>query len=67
MKSDGNSFCGDVVSDIFHKASPDEDNILEQIYRSKYVRIFITKILDIKSDGAKFILKEIQHISTRNS
>ena len=32
MQSDGNSFCGDVVSDSLHKASLDVDNILEQIY-----------------------------------
>ena len=67
MQSDGNSFYEDVVSDSFHKTSPDEDNILEQIYRSKYVWIVIMKILNFKSDGAKWILKEIQHITTRNS
>ena len=42
MQSDG--FYGDVVSDSFHKAYPDEDKILEKIYRSKYVRIVIMKI-----------------------
>ena len=47
MQSDGNGFCGDVVLDIFIKASRDEDNILGQIYRSKYVRIFILIILII--------------------
>ena len=68
MQSDGNSFCGDVVSDSFHRASQDEDNILEQMYGSKYVRIFIMKILNFKTDGAKCMyLKEIQHITTRNS
>ena len=51
IQSDGHSFYGDVVSDSFHKASADEDNILEQIYRSKYVWIFIVKILNFKSDG----------------
>ena len=45
MQSDGNSFCGDVVSDSFNKASGDEDNILDQIYKSKYVRIIIMMIL----------------------
>ena len=33
MQSDGNSFCGDVVSDSFKKASRDEDNILDQVYK----------------------------------
>ena len=65
MQSDGNIFQGDVVSDSFHKASPDEDNILEQIYRSKYVRIVIMKILNFKSDEEKFLLKGIQHITTK--
>ena len=32
MQSDGNSFCGDVVSYSFSKTSRDEDNILYQIY-----------------------------------
>ena len=27
MQSDGYSFCGDVVSDIFNETSRDEDNI----------------------------------------
>ena len=40
MQSDGNVFFGDVV---FIKASRDEDNILDQIYKSKY--IFIIMIL----------------------
>ena len=40
MQSDGNSFCGDVVSDSFDKASRDEDIIWDQVYKSKYVRIF---------------------------
>ena len=31
MQLDGNSFCGDVVSDSFNKTSWDEDNILAQI------------------------------------
>ena len=37
IQSDGNSFCGDVVLDSFNKASRDEDNILDQKYKSKYV------------------------------
>ena len=44
MQSDGNSFAGDVVLESFNKASQDEDNILDQIYKSKYVRIFIMMI-----------------------
>ena len=41
MQSDGNSFFGDVVLDSFKKTSRDEDEILDQIYKSKYVRITI--------------------------
>ena len=41
MQSDGISFRGDVVLDSFNRAYWDEDTILEQIYKSKYVRIFI--------------------------
>ena len=67
MQSDGNICYEDVVSDSFHKASSDEDNILEQLYRSKYVRIVIRKIFNSRSAGAKYIIKEIQHITTRNS
>ena len=33
--------CGDVV---FNKVSRNEDNILDQIYKSKYVRIFVMLI-----------------------
>ena len=40
MQSDGNSYCGDVVLDSFNKVYWDEDTILEQIYKRKYVRIF---------------------------
>ena len=45
MQSDGNSFCGDVVLDSFNKTSQDIENILYQIYKSKYVRIIIMMIL----------------------
>ena len=45
MQSDGNSFCRDVVSDNFNMTSRDEDNILEKICKSKYVRIIILMIL----------------------
>ena len=44
MQSDGNSFCGDVVSDSFNKQSRDENNILDQIFKSTYVRIIIMTI-----------------------
>ena len=43
MQSDGNS--GDVVLDSFNKKSRDEDNILNEIFESKYVRIIIMMIL----------------------
>ena len=39
MQSDCNSFCGDVVFDTFNKASRNEENILDQMYISKYLRI----------------------------
>ena len=45
MQSDGNSFCGDAVLNSFNKVSRDEDNILDQVYESEYVRIFIMMIL----------------------
>ena len=45
MQSDGNSFCGDVVLDSFNKASRDEVNILNQIYKSTYLRLFTMKVL----------------------
>ena len=45
MQSDRNSFCGDVVLESFNKASRNEDNFLDQIYESKYGRIFIMMIL----------------------
>ena len=44
MQSDGSGFCGDVVTDSFNKAYRDDDNILDQIYKSKYVQIFIMMI-----------------------
>ena len=45
MQSDGNNFCRYVVSDSFNKTSRDEDNISDQIYRSKNVCICIMMIL----------------------
>ena len=41
MQSDGNSFGGDVVPGSFNKTYRNEDNILDQIYEGKYVRIII--------------------------
>ena len=40
MQSDANSLCGDVVSDSFNKICRNEDNILKQIYKSKYVCLY---------------------------
>ena len=48
IQSDGNNLCGDVVSDSINKEYRDGDNILDQIYKSKYVRIVIMMILIIK-------------------
>ena len=45
MQSDGNSFYGDFVLNSFNKAYRDEDNNLDKVYISKYVRIFIMMIL----------------------
>ena len=57
MQSDGNSFfCGDVVLDSFDKASRDEDKILDQVYKSKCVRIFIMMILILYKIILKCIL-----------
>ena len=42
---DGNSCCWYVLLDSFNKVSVYEDKILDQIYRSKYFRIIILKIL----------------------
>ena len=47
MHSDGNSFGGDVVLDSFNKASRDEDNILDQQFKSRNDQIFIMMILII--------------------
>ena len=56
MQSDGNNFYGYVVWDSFNKKSRDEDNILEQIYSSKYVRIIIMMILILYKIIRKSIL-----------
>ena len=54
MQSDENSFYGNVVSDSFNNTSRDEDNILEQIYYSKYVRTIINMILIVYKIILKF-------------
>ena len=47
MQSDGNNFYGYIVSDSFKKTSRDLENILEQEYKSKSVRIINKMILII--------------------
>ena len=61
MQSDGNGFDGDVVSDSFNKASRDEDNLLDKIYNSKYIRLIIMMILIIYNIIRKCILTLQQH------
>ena len=56
MQSDGNSSCWDVVSDSFNKTYRDEDNILNQVYQSKYVLISIMMILILYNIIRKYIL-----------
>ena len=48
MKSDGNSFNWDVVLDSFDEASRDEENILDQIYKSKYSNYFLDDFKSLK-------------------
>ena len=67
MQSDGNGFCGYVVLYSFNMAYRDRDSILDQNMKSKYFGIFIMKISNFKSFGRKKKLKEIEHITTRNS
>ena len=66
MQSDGDYFCGDVVLGSFNMSYSDEDSILEQKFKSKYLEIFIMKTLYFKSDWWKCIFKEMQHITTRS-
>ena len=47
MQSDENIYCGDVVMDSFNKASADENTIIDQTYRCKYVWIIIMKVYNI--------------------
>ena len=58
MQSDGNNFGGDVVSYIFNKTFRDEDNNLDQIYKSKYVRIIYLVILILYDIIRKCILTQ---------
>ena len=56
MQSDGNSFCGDVVSESVNKTSRDEDKVLDQIDKNKCVRFIIMMILTFYNMIPKFIL-----------
>ena len=58
MQSDGNGICGYVVLDSFNKASGNEDNILDQMYKSKYVRIFVMMILILFYIFRKCIIRQ---------
>ena len=58
MQSDGNSFCGDIVLDSFSKSYQDKDRILDKMEKSKYVRIFFTKILIIYNNIGICILTQ---------
>ena len=59
IQLDGKSFCGDFVWDSFNKASRDEDNIVDQIYKSKYIRIIIIMISILYN-----IIKKMHTITT---
>ena len=54
--ADENNFCGDVVLNSFNKTSRDEDNILDQIYKSKHIQIIIMLILILHTIIGKCIL-----------
>ena len=58
MQSDGNSFCGNDVLDSINKSFRDEDNILDQVYKSKYVRIFNRMIFILYNVIRKCILTQ---------
>ena len=67
MQSDGISFGGDVVLNLINRTYWNKDRILDKKnMQSKYFGIGIMKNLNFKSDGGKCILKEIQHITTKN-
>ena len=44
----------------------DKERILDEKYEQQIFEIFVMKILNFKSDAGKCMLKEIQHITTRN-
>ena len=58
MQSDGNSFCGDVVLNSFNKSFRDKDHIFDQVFKSKYVRIFIMMILILYNIIIKCIITQ---------
>ena len=58
IESEGNRFCGDVVLNSFNKVCRDEDNILDQVYESEYVRTFIMMILILYNIIRKCILSQ---------
>ena len=58
MQSDGNRFGGYVVLDSFNKTFQDEDNNLDQIYKSIYVRIIFVMILILYDIFRKCILTQ---------
>ena len=39
MQSDWNSFCGDVISDIFNRAYMDEDIVLDKKFEKQISRV----------------------------
>ena len=57
MKSDVNSFCGEVVLDSFNMVYRDEDSILYQICEEKNILDFII----LKGNCRKCISKELRH------
>ena len=59
MQSDGNSFGGDLVLDSFNKTFLDEDNNLDQVYKSKYVLIISVMILILYNIMRKCILTTV--------
>ena len=58
MQSDGNSIAGDVVLDSFNRAFWDEYNILDQINKSKYVRIIFMMIIILYNIIQKLFLTQ---------
>ena len=61
MQSDGNSFCEDVVLNSFNKEAREEDNILDKVYKRKYVRTFIMMILFLYDIIRKCIITQQKH------